>query len=174
MKPESQPQEQPKIGRPSDYSDALADAICDRLIAGESMVRICGSASMPSETTVYRWLATAAHAGFREKYAGAREVQAHRMLDEIIEIADDASRDVVEVVTGVSEDEDGSEKERTREVERFTASARDKLRIDTRKWAMSKLAPKVYGTKQVDITSGGDKLSAIQLVDFDGSPISDV
>lgn len=169
-------QELPKTptGRPSLYDDALADAICERLIAGASMAAICEGKDMPSETTVYRWLSSDAHPGFREKYAGAREAQAHRMLDEIIEIADDASRDVVEVVTAVTEDEDGNEKEHTRQVERFTASARDKLRIDTRKWAMSKLAPKVYGTKQVDITTGGEKLQGVAIVDWDGSAVPNV
>jgi hypothetical protein len=143
------------------YSEELATAICDRLIAGEAMRSICESKGMPSETTVYRWLQSDEHVGFRELYARAREAQAHRMLDEIIQIADDSSRDVVEISTGYTDEESGEEK--TREVERFTAVSRDKLKIDSRKWAMAKLAPKVYGDK-VALTDGEGKPLAAPVI----------
>lgn len=158
-----QPESQPQRGRPSEYSQELADTICDEIITGASMASICAKADRPSESMVYRWLGE--HAYFRERLAGAREVQADRMMHQILEITDDASRDVVEV-----EGWDGKPQYR----ERFTASARDKLKIDARFKLMALLAPKKYGTKQLDITSGGQKLSGIQLVDFDGSPVTDL
>lgn len=144
------------------YTEELAQRICLLLVEGTPMRKICLQDGMPSETTVYRWLQSDEHPGFRELYARAREGQAHRMLDEIIEIADDASRDVVEISAGYS-DEEGNDK--TRDVERFTAVSRDKLKIDTRKWAMAKLAPKVYGDK-LDVTSDNKPLSApvIQII----------
>jgi hypothetical protein len=71
-------------------------------------------------------------------------------MDEILEFADDASRDVVEVPTTYDE-------EKTREIERFTASARDKIKIDARFKLMGQLAPKKYG-KRLDLTSGGEKV----------------
>ena len=35
---------------------------------------------------------------------------------------------------------------------------RDRLRVDARKWALSKMNPKKYGDK-VDVTSGGEKIN---------------
>lgn len=151
------------MARPTEYTAEIAATICEQLAAGNSIRMICAKADMPSERSIYRWLAAESHEEFRQQYARAREAQAHRMLDEILEIADDSGRDVVEIV--VSVDEEGNEK--TREVERFTATARDKLRIDTRKWAMARLAPKVYGdSKQLDVTSGGQRVTGFAIVDY--------
>jgi hypothetical protein len=44
------------VGRPSSYSDALADAVCERMLNGESLVKICEDEEMPSRTTIYRWM----------------------------------------------------------------------------------------------------------------------
>ena len=53
------------------YSDDLADRICERIARGESLVEICRADDLPSETTVYRWLAE--KPVFREMYARARD-----------------------------------------------------------------------------------------------------
>ncbi|RZJ89951.1 MAG: hypothetical protein EOO60_09470 [Hymenobacter sp.] len=129
--PESQPQEKKPIGRPSDYTDGLADAICERLIMGESMAKICLDDKMPAEGTAYRWLQ--AHEYFRERYAHAREVQAHRMGYDILDIADDTSSDTVYG--------DSGPKPNTEWI------SRSKLRVDARFKLMALLAPKVYGAK---------------------------
>ncbi|MBM7406915.1 MULTISPECIES: hypothetical protein [Sphingomonas] len=91
--------------------------ICERLIEGESLRAICRDASMPSKSTVARWLA--ADEAFQELYARARELQAEALADEILEIADKAH------------DRDSA------------AAAR--VKVDVRKWLASKLAPKKYG-----------------------------
>ena len=72
------------MARPTIFSEELADAICERLAAGESLIRICGGDDFPSDGTVYRWIATIP--AFRDKYAQARSVQAERMADEILTI----------------------------------------------------------------------------------------
>jgi len=79
------------MARPTIFSEELADAICERLAAGESLIRICGGDDFPSDGTVYRWIATIP--AFRDKYAQARSVQAERMADEILDIADDGRND---------------------------------------------------------------------------------
>lgn len=76
------------MGRPSDYSQQTADAICERLAEGESLRAICASDSMPSKAAVFRWLGERAE--FRDQYARAREEQAESLADEITEIADTA------------------------------------------------------------------------------------
>src|SRR5688572_25127505 len=74
------------IGRPSSYTPALADLICERLANGESLRAICNDAGMPDKATVFRWLA--AHEEFRDQYARARETQADSLFDDILTIAD--------------------------------------------------------------------------------------
>ncbi len=81
-----------------------------------------------------------------ERYTHAREIQADRMAEEIIEIADDATNDFME-----KRGKDGRKK-----VEFNSENVnRSRLRIDTRKWLAGKLKPKVYGDKQtVDVNQG--------------------
>lgn len=74
------------MGRPSDYTPELADAICEQLSDGEPLAAICAGEEMPSRATVYRWLA--ANAVFRDMYARAREEQADTLADDILAIAD--------------------------------------------------------------------------------------
>jgi Bacteriophage Sf6, terminase small subunit-like len=63
--------DQPKRGRPSDYSAQVAMSICHRLVDGESLRAICGDARMPGRATVFRWIAR--HKEFRDRYTLARK-----------------------------------------------------------------------------------------------------
>lgn len=127
------------VGRPSDYTEAMGDMICERMCEGESLRAICLGEDMPSKTTVFRWLAV--NEVFRDQYGFARTIQAETMGDELISIADDGRNDTYK-------DEEGRVKIDTDVI------ARSRLRIDTRKWIMSKLIPKKYGEK-VDVNHGG-------------------
>ena len=126
-------------GRPTSYSEFIADEICEELASGRSLVQICESKEFPDASTVYRWLEQ--HQEFREKYARAREQQAERYAAEIIALSDTPveARKVVLKPDGSQEITIGDAVERTR------------LQIDARKWYASKLAPKKYGDfKQVE------------------------
>lgn len=81
-------------------------------------------------TTVYGWLFT--NELFANQYARARNAQADLLAEEVIEISDDSSRDVIV-------DKDGNESCNTEFVQR------SRLRVDSRKWLASKLKPKKYG-----------------------------
>ncbi len=59
-------------GRPSIYSNDLADLICERLACGESLRKICDDKNLPDRSTVIRWLAR--DPDFATKYARAREI----------------------------------------------------------------------------------------------------
>ena len=109
-------------GRPSRYTAEIADEICERLASGESLRSICRNDHMPGQTTVFRWLSE--NTEFWEQYARAREAQAECLADELVEIADEVqdTDDMVKVQAA-------------------------KLRIDTRKWAASKLKPSRYGDR---------------------------
>ena len=121
-------------GRPSLYSDELAATICRRIAEGESLRRICDDADMPCKTTVVGWLGGDGHAGFRDRYACARELQAEHFAGEIIEIADNSTSDRFT-------DDKG------KVLVDHEVVARDRLRVDTRKWLMARMAPKKYGDR---------------------------
>ena len=116
----------PRIG----YSDKLADEIAIRLSAGQSLNAICKLEHMPHISTVFDWLGDPAKRSFADKYACAREQAAHCLFDQMIDIADDASNDLLK---------DGTPNN--------AAIARAKLRIETRQRVAGKLAPKVYGER---------------------------
>lgn len=132
----------PKItGRPSSFTVAIGDEICERIAEGESLRAICSAASMPNKATVFRWLA--ADETFRDQYARAREAQADALFDEILHIADTPLKGVKTKTTpnGV-ETQEGDMIEHRR------------LQVDARKWMAGKLRPKVYGDK-LDIEHKG-------------------
>jgi hypothetical protein len=123
------------------YSDELADKICDGLADARSLRSICCDPDMPSQSTVFRWLADERFSSFRERYARAREAQADALFDEMLDIADDGSNDWME-----RKRDDGSTED--------VLIQRSKLRIEARKWMAGKLRPKVYGDK-LDVEHSG-------------------
>ena len=132
-----------KRGRPSSYTDALAVKICRRIAEGESLRKVCLDSDMPDKMTVLRWLANFEEkAEFRAQYARAREMQADALFDEALEIADEASEDWTTAKDG------------TRVLDHEHVQ-RSRLRVDTRKWAAGKLAPKRYGDKLQHTGDGG-------------------
>ncbi len=131
-----------KRGRPSKYTKKLAARICERIADGEPLRSVCRDAAMPDKSTVLRWLCNDENAEFRDQYAYAREMQADGLFDEALEIADDVSDDW-------TEDKDG------KKVFDHEHVQRSRLRVDTRKWAAGKLAPKVYGDKMQHTGDGG-------------------
>ena len=74
-------------GRPTDYSPELVMQICDRMLEGQSLRRICAAEGMPTRSVVLEWLAR--HPEFRVHYAWAREIQLQILMDEVLEIVDD-------------------------------------------------------------------------------------
>jgi hypothetical protein len=135
------------VARPSDYSPELGEAICARLIEepGTSIRRICAAEDMPSRSTVLRWLTE--HKEFQGQYARAKELQADLLVEEAMDIADDTENDFKEVPVG---DEGASVS-----VVDHEHISRSRLRVDTRKWAAGKLAPKKYGDR-VALTGAED------------------
>lgn len=132
-------------GRPTVMTPEVKAELLARVADGESVRQICDSAHMPSRSVVY--LAMANDRDFSDHYARAREAQIERWADEIVEISDDGTNDWIE-----RENKDGS---------KFDAIdhehiSRSRLRVDTRKWIMSKLLPKKYGDRLIAEHSGKD------------------
>ncbi len=105
-------------GRPSKYSEQLAERVCLEIASGRSLRQICLDDEFPDRNTVHRWLLD--RADFAAKYAQARESQADVMDDLILETAENCKPD--------------------------TAMA-DRVKIGAYQWRASKLKPKVYGDK---------------------------
>ena len=121
------------MGRPSSYSPEIVDVICSRIADGESLRSVCSAAGMPDRRTIYRWLRS--HVEFVSRYSFATDARAELIAEEVLEIADDASGDYKLV-------------ERNGELVWVIdpeVIQRARLRIDTRKWTLAKLAPKKYG-----------------------------
>lgn len=129
------------LGRPSDYTEEMGLAICSRLADGESLRTICSDKHMPSKTSVFRWLE--ANEIFRDHYARAREALADYYAEDIIQISDDATNDWME---RRSEAEKGAGVN-TGWVINGEHVQRSRLRVEARKWIVSKLYPKKYGEK---------------------------
>jgi hypothetical protein len=141
----SAPVEKKPNGRPSSYTKAIADEICERLAHGESLNSICKSDHMPSKPTVLRWVIDNVQ-GFHDPYARAREVQLDGVADEILDLTDDSRNDWMQ--------REGKDGEVQVVLDREHLD-RTKLRVDTRKWLLTKLKPHRYGDK-VDLKHNAD------------------
>jgi hypothetical protein len=135
-----------KVGRPSDYTKELGDLLCAKIVEGKSLRSILFEEDMPDKSTVFRWLRI--HKEFSDNYANSVEERTLALGEEIIDIADDGTNDYMTITRG-----DTSYNVEDREV-----TNRSKLRVETRKWLMSKMQPKKYGDK-MDVTSKGEKIS---------------
>src|SRR4051812_38644119 len=74
-------------GRPTAFTDEVAGEICSRLASGESLNAICKDDHLPCESTIRGWVVED-YRGFSAKYTRAREAQAERWADELIDLAD--------------------------------------------------------------------------------------
>jgi len=104
---------------------------CLRIQKGESIRNILKDEDMPASETFFRWVAEKENKS--KQYARALLVRADMMFEEMIEIADKQSEDVIETNVGT--------------IVNHNIINRNKLQVDTRKWALSKLNPKKYGDK---------------------------
>lgn len=130
----------------TEFSDALAAEICERMALGETVADIIKAKDMPDEKSIYRWRKSQPE--FGQSYARARVDQMHAWADQIVTLADGAEggfRVVVPV------DDDILQRiEKTGMVEfRFNRKhvTEADLQIKTRQWLMARLAPDDFGEK---------------------------
>lgn len=149
-------------GRPTIYSDELAERILKRLAGGETLMRICEDDDLPTRGTFHLWVATDApeHNGIKSRYLIARAAGVLDFADEIIAISDDSELDTKTV---------GKEGEE-REVQNTEWISRSKLRVDSRKFLMMKFMPDVFGDR---LNVGGVKDAPIETKDVTDAKSSD-
>lgn len=143
--------EKNKGGRPTIFNAKVVDKICERISRGESMRSVCRDPKMPHQHTVLNWLLDPEKDAFFKKYSKATEMRAEILFEETLEIADDPKGDYEQKEVGQGK------KKRTITVVNWENIQRSRLRVDTRKWYISKVLPKKYGEK-LDVTSGGKRI----------------
>lgn len=111
----------------------MGEKVCELIVGGKTFRQIETLDGMPDRSTIIRWLTK--HDEFRKQYARAREAQALVNEDEIAEIADDGTNDWME------HEKNG----RIEIVLNEEHVRRSDLRVQTRKWLMSRRMPKRYG-----------------------------
>lgn len=114
------------------YDDAVVQTILDRMGLGHTLKAICRDPGMPPASTVRHWVIDDV-AGLAVRYRRAREAQAEVWADEIIETAEDSSLEPND----------------------------RRVKIDAKKWIMSKIAPRQYGDK---IIHSGDADNPIRVL----------
>jgi hypothetical protein len=110
------------MGNKSTCIPSIQDEICEWISQGKSLRSYSAQEGKTPFTTILGWLRDDENEDFRIKYARAREAQSELYVDEIMQIADDEKPDALKL-------------------------QHDKLKIETRQWAASKLNPKKYGNK---------------------------
>jgi hypothetical protein len=112
--------------RPFAYTEELGQQICSIIATNSTgLVEVSLNPDMPELAIIANWLADPAMDAFKQAYNTARRIQADLLADEMIAIADMALADG------------------------FNAPQVSlvKIRIETREWKASKLAPHKYGAK---------------------------
>jgi len=124
-------------GRPTDFTEELGDNICAGIAEGRSLVKICKDKGMPNPATIYKWRRL--HLAFNDNYARAREDAADYFVQEIMEIADAAEVEDVQVA---------------------------KLRVDTRKWTASRFNRAYQEKTSKEITGANGGPLVVQEITF--------
>jgi hypothetical protein len=116
----------PARGRPEAYTREVADKVLEALIE-KPLRAACEPDGMPAKSTVMKWVALDVD-DFSDRYAQVMRVRALAWSEELVDIADERGADPQD----------------------------RRVRIDTRKWLLSKVLPKVYGDKVEHEVTGRD------------------
>lgn len=108
------------------WSKAAGECICEEVANGASLRKACAVAGV-KYSTAQDWRKK--HKSFADQYARACEKKYHGYADELDDALAEAEEAALDSVCGN---------------QRLTAI---RLRIDTRKWQLSKMLPKVYGDR---------------------------
>lgn len=131
-----------RTGPAPTYNRAIADKICMMLARGMTLSAISRTEGFPTRLTMRRWVLRD-HDGFKERYETAYRLGLDEMADQILDISDDGTRDYKAGPDG-------------RQVPDQDHIQRAKLRVDSRKWLLSRRLPKEFGERVQQEVSGPD------------------
>ena len=83
------------IGRPTSYTNEIANEICDRLAEGEGLIAITRSPHIPSMKTIFNWLDKPEHAEFLHRYTQAKARCAEALFFKQQEIAENSQKETI-------------------------------------------------------------------------------
>lgn len=131
------------VKKPS-FSEATFQAIVSDIADGDSMRKATATHGVPRKAF---FAAVNANAEWGNQYARALEMGCEALADDILTIADDGSQDL--------ETRYNSDGEPYTVVD-AEVMGRSRLRVDARKWLLSKRMPKKYGDKVTQELTGVD------------------
>ena len=142
--------------------EKITGFVCYQIAQGKSLRSILDNDDdLPSPSVFLKWIGACSI--LREQYTHARQMAYELLADEIVSISDE----------NYTTDEHGVK-------ERLSSEAiqRNRLRVDTRKWMLSKMLPRVYGdklTQEVTGKGGGPiQLAAVDLRNLSDSELDDM
>ena len=117
----------------------LVDKVCTMMSSGVPCGKSCFRAGVP-KSTFLGWVKP--DGSLADQYAQAREAMIHAIAEEVLQISDAEPISIV--------DQHG--------ISRYDSAAvqHQRLRVDSRKWLLSKMMPKVYGDKTTQEVTGAN------------------
>jgi hypothetical protein len=125
----------------------IFDDVIKLISGGLSLRKAIVELNIINKDTFFSWIAK--DTLLADQYTRACEVRADSLFEEMLDIADDGTNDYI-----TKRASDGTEFE----VVNTEHIQRSKLRIETRKWNLSKMNPKKYGDK-IDVTTNNESLN---------------
>lgn len=140
------------------FNRALFDGICGQIASGKSLREICRQPGMPDRTTFARWYK--ADPQLQLAYDEACRAREEEIFEQILEIADDTTRDTIATDYGEQPNNEWI--------------SRSRLRVDARKWILARMNRKKYGDKvdsEVELTGRIERITR-QIVDPMGEDLA--
>lgn len=120
----------------SKKTQSLINEVLDRVRHGETIRNICKDPHMPHYTTFWDWVTK--DNDLRQEYYKAKQDQADYFAEQILEIADESSTDIIE-----SFDKNG----RRIPIVNYENIKRSELRVRARQWLMERVQRERYNEK---------------------------
>jgi len=141
MTKKKRPEDFKKNGRPTLYTEELADEICNAIASCHlGLDHLCRENShWPDRSIIFIWMRK--HPGFYDKYIKAKEHQAEAQVDYMLTLANEPHKYI--------DGETGQER---------TDVPMLRVKMDAIKWQASKLAIKRYGDKTETVVTNPELL----------------
>jgi hypothetical protein len=137
------------------FSEPIAIEICERVSSGELLINICADEHLPTVRRVTQWLRESQE--FAVLYKESINDRLTIFEEEVIKIADDASRDFRDVVRNG----------RSVRVLDGEAIARAKLRVDVRLKHLKAYKPSLWSETSTLITKDGNDMADMTSEELD-------
>lgn len=139
------------MAKPTNWTEAVGDAIIEQLTAGVPLAEICRQEGMPAVRTVADW--RKAHQPFADAFALAREAGFDAIAVDALRIADTPISGAVEEYESLEVPDPEAGEGKTKRVLRLVKRRREdmlghrKLQVETRLKLLAKWDPSRYGEK---------------------------